>query len=621
MTDRILSGKYRILEPIGTGGMANVYKATQLSAPHRTVAIKMLKKEYQNDAAFTRRFQYEAQAVLNLSHENIVRSFDVGEDDGDPYIVLEYIEGKTLKQIIKEQGPLSAKTAVHYAVQILDALSHAHAKGIVHRDVKPQNVIVTPRGKVKLTDFGIARDAYASTMTFTGTSVMGSVHYISPEQASGKNVTNASDLYSLGVALYEMLTGEVPFQSENPVSIALKHLQDTFPVPEKVSPQISSALSDVILKATQKDPALRYASAKSMRQDLQRALREPNGTFAHVAPEPSRTDAPHPKKGVWKIGLGVAVVLSVFVCIFLMGRTLLIQNDAGKGDLVPKLVGKSVDEARDTAGLRNYEVEVAGTAAAQDYAPGIIIAQNPQAGTLATPGSQIFVTVSEGTVMPTVPDLTGATLSQATQLLTEAGLRIGEVQYQTSEHPAGEVFKQDPVSGTTLVQGDDVRVFISGEPDNSIEMPSVTTLSLEKALILLHDRGLTNIRIRPEVTDTNVKELEDTVVRQTPAMGEPAQKDALIELSVYDSIQGNFFADVAFNVDITEKNTPVMVTLLCEHDMIPYETVLYENQLGKGQQQPIAFTAYSGQYGAQSLIVYVNGQEVARHDIHFTYRS
>lgn len=279
MIGTVIDHKYQIVDEIGSGGMALVYRAMNLSN-RRTVAIKMLKPEYKNDAEFLRRFSREAGTVLNLSHENIVRAYDVGMYQGLPYIVMEYVEGHTLKELIDQNGPLPVRTAIGITCQILDALTVAHQHGIIHRDVKPQNVIVTDRGKAKLTDFGIAREANASTSTYDGKKVLGSVHYISPEQAKNTLATEESDLYSVGVTLYEMLTGTVPFTSDSAVTIALMHIQDAPIPPKDLNPSIPPALNDIVMRALEKDAADRYAGARAMRADLVRSIGNPNGTFA-----------------------------------------------------------------------------------------------------------------------------------------------------------------------------------------------------------------------------------------------------------------------------------------------------------------------------------------------------
>ena len=281
MIPDIIDNKYRVIREVGSGGMANVYRAINMSS-RKVVAVKMLKEEYLNDQEFLRRFEREARASLELSHENIVRAYGVGEDNGIPYIVLEYVEGKTLKELIRESpgGHLSVQQAIGICSQVLDALSYAHAHGIIHRDVKPQNVIVTNRGKAKLADFGIAREVTASTVTFSGKNVVGSVHYISPEQAKGLPATAESDIYSTGISLYEMLTGTVPFIGDTTVATALMHLSNAPKPPRELNPAIPPALNDIILRAIEKEPGMRYANAKLMRSDLIRSLSHPNGTFA-----------------------------------------------------------------------------------------------------------------------------------------------------------------------------------------------------------------------------------------------------------------------------------------------------------------------------------------------------
>ena len=317
MIGTILDRKYRITELIGTGGMAQVYKAINMSN-RRVVAVKMLREEYKNDTEFLRRFSREANAILNLSHENIVRASGVGTYNGLPYLVMEYVEGQTLKSLIEANGALPVRTAIGIACQILDALSVAHAHGIIHRDVKPQNVIVTDKGRVKLADFGIAREAKASTVTFSGQKVLGSVHYISPEQAKGSIAHEESDLYSVGVCLYEMLTGTVPFEADSTVTVALMHLQDKPVPPIERNPNIPHSLNDIVLKALAKTPEERYRTAKSMRTDLVRSLSDPNGNFVN---DPNSKEQ---KTGKKRPSLYLLISICVFLPILLIGIFLLV---------------------------------------------------------------------------------------------------------------------------------------------------------------------------------------------------------------------------------------------------------------------------------------------------------
>ncbi len=316
MIGTILDRKYRIVELIGSGGMAQVYKAVNMTN-RKTVAVKMLKDEYKSDAEFLRRFSLEANAILTLSHENIVRAYGAGTYDGLPYLVMEYVEGRTLKDLIASNGALPVRTAIGITCQILDALSAAHAHGIIHRDVKPQNVIVTDKGRVKLADFGIAREAKASTVTFSGSKVLGSVHYISPEQAKGTVATEQSDLYSVGVCLYEMLTGTVPFEADSTVSVALMHLQEKAVPPVQLVPDLPHSLNDIVLKALEKDPEKRYQTARDMRTDLVRSLSDPNGTFVN---DPNDKGA----KNTSRPSIYILIAMCVFLPILLIGIFVLI---------------------------------------------------------------------------------------------------------------------------------------------------------------------------------------------------------------------------------------------------------------------------------------------------------
>lgn len=311
--NEIINHKYRLLEPIGSGGMAHVYKAETV-AGHKTVAVKLLKEEYLNDRELLRRFQKEGKASLRLHHDNIVRAFDIGEYENVPYIVFEFVEGNTIEDIIKSKGKLSAQEAIALCCQILDALQYAHEHGIIHRDIKPQNVIVNEHGIAKLADFGIAREVSASTLTFDGKNVIGSVHYISPEQARGDSVSEASDIYSTGISLYEMLTGDVPFRGETAVATAIMQINEIPRNPQELEPTIPFALNAIIMKAIEKEPSARYHHARDMRSDLIRSLSDPQGDFVLTE---SHDEVPV-KKHRKMDALLVAILLAVFIPLTLL---------------------------------------------------------------------------------------------------------------------------------------------------------------------------------------------------------------------------------------------------------------------------------------------------------------
>ncbi|NCB30472.1 MAG: serine/threonine-protein kinase, partial [Clostridia bacterium] len=498
MIGTILGGRYRVESLIGSGGMANVYKAYD-GLEKRTVAVKMLKDEHRDDAEFVRRFAKEAQAVLTLSHPNIVESYDVGEDEatGATYIVLEYVEGGTLKDLIKEKGALSPKVAVGIACQVLDALQHAHEWGIIHRDVKPQNVMITPKGKAKLADFGIARDTAATTRTFAGTNVIGSVHYISPEQARGDVATAESDIYSCSVMLYEMLTGQVPFAGDNSVAIALKHLQEEIVPPIEVNPRLPRALSDVVVKGAAKNPSLRYAAAADMRADLLRALREPHGKFARMNRMIAARERKNGGVSVGNIALVVVVMLGLFGSAFLIIQSVRQRGESGAAEfIVPTLTGKTLDEARDLAVLRGFEVAVGDYSSSEEYPEGQVMSQTPIKGANGNQGDVITVVVSSGAGAAVAPELVGKTLQEALLLLAEEDLQIGQTQYAVSEELEGQIIRQEPEAGTHMEPDETVSVWVSGTERQGVELPSFSGMSPSLAVEAAQKNGFQHIWVR-----------------------------------------------------------------------------------------------------------------------------
>lgn len=616
---KVVACKYRVDSLIGTGGMANVYKAYTLSG-NKPVAIKVLKEEYEQDAEFVRRFRREAQAVLSLSHENIVRSYDVGEEEGSYYIVLEYVPGMTLKEIIRRDGAMQPRAAVNIASQMLEALQHAHESGIIHRDVKPQNVIVTSRGKAKLADFGIARDAKASTMTFQGSNVIGSVHYISPEQARGEAVAAEGDVYSMGITLYEMLTGQLPFAGDNSVSIAIKHLQEELVPPIELRPEIPRALNDVVVKATAKNPAMRYHSAKAMRRDLLRAMREPNGKFVKLSVQQAeQAEKPRRKgvSGVVKIGIICLTAIALCATVFFTVHALWERDRGAEKELVPKLVGKTVEEAKQTAELRGYVLEVGEWLASDTVPSGQIIDQSPEAGVNGSRGDTVTVNVSSGSLNMQVPDLSGLLISEAEQKLAAEGLSVGEVKYTESDQYApGEICEQYPLANEEAAEGDTVDIWVCSSSEKTSEMPNLVGHQMWDALEILKERGFTHITVWPEQPVNDAR--ENSVLRQSPSSGMNTELSAEIDLFVCDLLPGSYAADIAFNVDVEENDTPVMVSMLLDTGV---EYVLYEGVLSKGTQVPVSFQALKDMEGMVDIIVYLDGEEVRRGTANFEYRG
>ncbi len=619
-----IAGRYRVLELIGSGGMANVYRALDTDS-RRDVAVKVLKPECAEDREFLRRFRSEAQAVLNLSHDNIVRSFDVGQWEGYHYIVLEYVPGKTLKQVITEEAPFDNKRIINIGCQLCDALGHAHERSIIHRDVKPQNIMISDRGRVKVADFGIARFTDASTVTYAGDKILGSVHYLSPEQARGESVDAKSDIYSLGIVLYEMATGVVPFNADNTVSIAIKHLQENMVPPIERNPALGAALNGIILRATAKDKAERYSSMRELRKDLLRAVREPNVDFAGKAAQRSREPrglgpllrAPKKRgqkapasavaKRIMALAVGVFLIAGILLAVVLIGSTLSNRQNRGQVAYVPTLTGKSLSEATQTGSAMGFHVDVRSSIVTEDVPTNTVINQDPQSGTQGYVGDTIYVDVSAGPATIEAPELIGRTLSDALVILEEWELEVESITYDpTSDAPSGQIIDQLPEAGTELYAGDAVQLFVSGTQEDHTILSKVTGLPLADAVNRLKNDGFSRIFVRLEESD----ELPGEVLRQEPAPGELTAGDATVDLWVSAPLSYAYGLDVAYNLKIDQTSSRVMV--LNPSDGVYY--VLYEAVLPAGQQT-VSFTVRSNSADPVELIVTVDGEEARRESV------
>lgn len=616
MEERIIAEKYRVESLIGSGGMANVYKAFDM-VENRTVALKMLKEEHKEDAEFLRRFEREARAVLTLSHPNIVQSYDVGEDENNvPYIALEYVGGQTLKEYIKSKGCLQPKEAVAIASQVLDALEHAHECGIIHRDVKPQNVLLTKDNTVKLADFGIAREAGATTRTFAGTNVIGSVHYISPEQARGENVTAESDIYSCAVMVYEMITGTVPFAGDNTVAIALKHLQEEMIPPIEIDSKISRALSDVVMKGAAKEAELRYPTAAAMKKDLLRALVEPHGRFARLnRKKASKKESEHHRHDRIPLYVATAVAVGIFAMVFFAFHLFGGKDDEGL--LVPALVGKNLEDARSLADLRGFNLVVSDYVISTEYPTGQVTKQSPMDGAKGKDGDTITVEVSSGSGYAIVPDLLGRSIQEASILLSEESLNMGNVDYDpTSSLPPGTIVRQEPTADTRVQEFECVNIWISGAETKLVEVPPLTGKTTEEAMMMLESSGLKQIWIRP-VSPENSATGTEVVIQQSPAANMSVAEDTLTEVWISRSKPGSYSSDIAINLDIENGDKLVTVTAVMHNGI---QVVLHESTVKEGLQQPISFTAFLRSAGEYKCIVYADGVEMKRITANFVLR-
>ena len=568
----VIGNRYKIQEKIGNGGMATVYKALD-QILNRYVAVKVLREEFTTDEEFIKRFNAEAQSAARLTHPNIVSVYDVGQEYNIYYIVMELIQGKTLKQIIEEDGHLSWKWAVNIAIQIASALEMAHKNNIIHRDIKPHNIMITEDGVAKVTDFGIAKAVSNSTITAFGTT-LGSVHYFSPEHARGGYTDSKSDLYSLGVVMYEMVTGKVPFDADTPVSIALKHMQEEPVPPIKVNKEIPFAVNQIILKAMKKDPNERYQNASEMIKDLNIALKRPEGgfveernfedSFTRRIPTVNVSDNRNEniksdneeEKPKGKIATffynhpktKVASIIALFVLIFVatLVITLTVINSSSPKDVqIPNVVNLTQEEAKQK--IEQLKLKFAYKEEYNaDVEEGHVISQDPQYinNYSVKEGSTVTVVISKGMEQTKVPKVIGMEYSKAESALTEAGLEVEKVEETSQKVEAGYVISQEIDANTEVQKGTKIKIHVStGTGIKKVTVTSVIGKSSEEAKKILTDLKL----------EVNVVEDEDTsksdgvVLKQSVDPGTSVEEGSAITITV-NKIEKNKQGTVNINV-------------------------------------------------------------------------
>jgi eukaryotic-like serine/threonine-protein kinase len=550
-TGTLIDGRYNVLSRIGAGGMADVYLAEDRLLG-RKVALKLLQHRFAADHEFVERFKREAQSAAGLSHPNVVSIFDRGEWDGTYYIAMEYLPGRSLKSVLREHGPLAPKDAIDIVVQILLAARFAHKRGIIHRDIKPHNVILDEEGRAKVSDFGIAR-AGASDMTLTG-SIMGTAQYLSPEQAQGHAVSESSDLYAVGVVLYELLTGAVPFEGESAVTIALKQVSAQPVPPSQRNAAVGPALDAVVMKALAKEPAARYASADEFIAALQQAreapaaLAVPNGapTAATAvladptapAPAPAAIPAPAPlpleedpllggdrgRRWWWALALALLAAAAIVLLVLLLKPT---SHDV----TVPDVAGKS--EAAALATLRHAGLRPAVSPTANaSVASGTVIGTSPPHGAAVQKGATVTVFVSTGPGSVALPDVTGQPRDRALKTLRQDGF-VPRPQSQPDETVAkGAVISTDPSPGTEVQRGSPVTVFVSSGPA-SAKVPDVTGSSEADAKSAIEAAGLKAAVDKREVEEP----APGTVVSQTPSAGTQIKQGSQVTIVVAQALE------------------------------------------------------------------------------------
>lgn len=599
MSEKILADRYHLVEQIGVGGMAIVYRAIDQRTGHN-VAVKVLRPEFNQDAEFVSRFQREAEAASKMTHHNIVNLLDVGMDGENRYLVMEYVQGKTLKKVIQEKGRISPPVAAQITIRILSALQHAHQNGIIHRDIKPQNILVHADGHIKVADFGIARMANSSTLT-KGDSVMGSVHYFSPEQASGQAADVTSDIYSVGVVLYEMLTGRVPFDGDSPVAVAMQHLHAR-PTPiESIAPEVPPAICHVCMMAMEKNPRYRYQSAREMAAELRMALEgrtdqmQPRLVEKPVQPAPAAVQGksagapapqeqgpvhyapsrrkPHRKVNVWQWILSLALTAGVIYGLYVGGMA--IYEKVVNSTNVPDFVGMEVTVAQRTAqraGLNPEVVEINHPT----VSAGMVILQAPEVDTTLRKGDSVVLTVSKGPASQTLPSVTGISTQDAMAVLQPLGVTLMVTERViSSDVQADFIISQTPEAGSQCKSGDIVQVTVSG---GMAFVPNVTGQALPEAQEQLTGSGLT-ANANLTYVDVEDASLHGVVASQVPAADTQVILGTQVTLTVYRVPE--LLSRAAITLDLPQSDGLVSVRITVDG--------------GEGE-----YTAYQGEFAADA---------------------
>ncbi len=543
--DTVIDDRYQVIAHLGSGGMAEVYCATDLQLG-RKVALKLLHDRFERDAEFVERFKREASAAAGLQHQHVVSVYDRGDWDGTSYIAMEYVAGRTLKQVIRDEGPLPTARAVDLAIQILRATRFAHRRGVIHRDLKPHNVIVDEEGRAKVTDFGIARQG-ASDMTQTG-SIMGTAQYLSPEQAQGHAVTARSDLYAIGIVLYEMLTGGVPFEGDSAVTIAVKQVNEAPVPPSAINPEVSAELEAVVLCALQKDPAHRFADADEFIAALEAAGSRLPSPAAMAAAEAAAAALPAvvmagaagpvtgvypgmatydpvpdgrpvvPRRARWPwVLLAAALGALVLIAILLLSAPDRVR--------VPDVVGSSIAVAQQR--LEKAGFEVVPVRANSDKPRNQVIGQSPGPGTTADEGARVTLNISDGPRITAVPDVVGQGRKAAARTLRQAGFKVEEVEVFSDDVRKNRVISQQPSGRSQAEQGSTVELTVSKGPEQ-VAVPDVVGKSEDEARTALEDEGFTVGVTRRETADED----PGTVLEQAPGAGQQAASGSRVTITV-----------------------------------------------------------------------------------------
>ncbi|WP_315308209.1 Stk1 family PASTA domain-containing Ser/Thr kinase [Pseudoramibacter alactolyticus] len=553
MIGKILNGRYEIIELIGRGGMAYVYKARDLKL-NRFVAVKILREEYTENEQFIKKFDRESQSAAGLSDPNIVSVYDVGVDGDVYFIVMEYVDGITLKQYLIKKGRLDYEEATNFIIDVAEALQCAHEHGIIHRDIKPQNIMLTADMTPKVTDFGIARAITSSTITMTN-QTMGSVHYISPEQARGGFVDERSDLYSLGIMYYELLTGELPFDEENTVSIAIKHIQEDITPPKTIFPEIPQSVSDVVVRLCQKRPDDRYQDCEELITDLDQIMLNasvdlngsPNNgglisddSLFQVEPEDTAGDAAdetgiddlRKKKKRKRVLIGLLVAALAIAGIVAGYRAF----SASRKVTVPDVSGMTKSQAKTAVEAVGLTLEVESTEYSDTVDRGKIISQSPKANAMSREGRAVKVVISKGSESVQVPNVVGMTENEAVSALEKANLQVAEIKREYNDsYSSGVVYNASPSAGSAVDKNSKVTLYVS-KGKETVSVPGLVGLTQNDAESRIKANGFTVGTVTQQYSDSYAS---GVVMSQSPSEGTQIEKGTTINFVVSKGVDPN----------------------------------------------------------------------------------
>jgi serine/threonine protein kinase len=592
MSSRTLAGRYELLERIGDGGMAVVYKARDRLL-NRYVAVKILKPEFTKDIKFIESFRRESQAAAGLTHPNIVNIYDVGREGNINYIVMELIEGKALSDVIKEKGALKPREAVAITKQIASALSHAHKNHIIHRDVKPHNILLTKDGNAKITDFGIAKAVNTGTIASSTGMIMGSVHYFSPEQARGGYVDEKSDIYSLGIVLYEMLTGQVPFDAENPVAVAMKHIKDEITPPSKLVSEIPAEVEAIVLKATSKFQINRYKTADEMLEALNNALPSTigisNNPIFKEKEKPKQDDITEgeedlkgKKKKRFKINkVKIAAIVLALILAFPVSQLILtaIQVESAPTEVeVIDVTGMEVDEATRLLNDIGLDLEVGSEVASDEYEEGLIVSQDPLPKMIVKTGKTVIVNISKGSLDVSIPNVIGKTLSDAVFLIESFGYSKGGVSEEYSQMPKGVVIRQSPQAGTHAEKGTSVSLVVSlGEEIKKTTVPNLIGLEIDEAKQVIENAGMSLGSISYAPSEIYAKNF---VIDQSIRSGEEVEIGTPLSFTVSEGIDESISKDISIMIDYSDAvNEVFYLTVMVSDSTGVYTPINYQQRI------------------------------------------